>query len=99
MVNVANITNITSLQQMAVYSNNMSGNVLFDGGMFVFFIILLVALLRFNNDFEGSLAISSWTMFIVSALFWMAKVVDVKTVLAFLIIASFTGLYLYSSRR
>lgn len=96
---MTNLTNVTTLQGLAAYTNNYTNGVLFDGGMFVFFIILLMGLLKFNNDFEASIMISSWSMFVVSSLFWLAHLVSIIVIIGFLILAALSALYINFNRK
>ena len=59
MVNMTAVSNITSLQGIAYYTNNMTNGLLFTGGMVVFFIIILVALVKNGEPFENGLAVAS----------------------------------------
>jgi hypothetical protein len=98
-MDLTNMTNVSSLQGVAVFTNDMTGGILFNGAMLVFFIIILVVLTKNDEPFENALAVASWSMFIISAFFWFAELVPTISVLAFLFIAAFTTLYLYTSSR
>lgn len=98
-MDLTNLTNTTTLQGLAYYTNNAVDGVLFTGGMIVMFIIILMTLLRFEQPFENALAISSWVSFIFSVFFWFAKLLPTIIPLMFLMITAFTTLYLYSSRQ
>jgi hypothetical protein len=99
MVDFTNLTNATSLQGIAYYTNSMTDGILFMGGIIVFFIIILVTLVKNDEPFENALAVASWSMFIVSLFFWFANLLPTLIPLAFLFIAALDTLYLYSSRR
>jgi len=97
-MDLTNLTNISSIQGLAFYTNNSVDGVLFSGGIFVFFIILLVSLLRFDISFPAALAVSGWSIFIVSLFFWFAHLLPTLVVLAFLLISGFSVLFLYANR-
>lgn len=96
-MNTANITNITSLQKLAYVTNNYTDGVLFIGGLIVFFIVILMILIKNEQPLPNALAISSWSIFIVASLLWYASLVPTIIPLTFLILTAFTTLYLYTS--
>ena len=98
MVDMTNLTNITSLQGIAYYTNSMTDSLLFTGGIIVFFFIILMALIKNGEPFENGLAVASWSMFVVSLFFWFAQLVPTGLPICFLIVAAFDTLYLYASR-
>jgi hypothetical protein len=97
VVNTTGISNITSFQGLAEYTNTGVGGLLFEGGMVVFFIIMLVVLTK-NFSFEDALLVSAWSMFTISLFFWLAHLISTITPLAFLFIAGASTLYIYTSR-
>jgi ABC-type Fe3+-siderophore transport system permease subunit len=99
MVDLTNFTNVTTLQGLVYETNNVVGNILFTGGMITFFIIILMTLLRNGEPFENCLAVSGWSMFVVSLIFWLGHLVPTLLVLAFLMISAFSTLYLYTTKR
>jgi len=99
MVDMTNLTNITSLQGIATYTNSMTDNILFNGGILVLFIIMLMVLSRNDEPFINTLAISSWSCFILSAFLWLSHLINTLFVLGFLFIAGFSVFYLYSSNK
>jgi hypothetical protein len=99
MVDMTNVSNISSLQGIAYYTNNMTDGLLFTGGIIVFFFIILMALVKSGQPFENGLAVASWSMFIVSVLFWFAQLVSPLLCLGFLVVAAFDVLYLFASRK
>jgi ABC-type Fe3+-siderophore transport system permease subunit len=98
-MNITDLTNSTTLQGVAYYTNNQTDGVLFTGGIIVMFIIILMNLLRTEQTIEQALGISSWVTFMVSIMFWFAKLLPTIIPLMFLMIAGFTTLYIYSSRQ
>jgi hypothetical protein len=98
MVDFTNLTNATTLQGVAEYTNNATGGVLFQGGIFMFFIIMMIILTKNDEPFENALAVSSWSMFVVSAMFWFAELIPTIIPLAFLMLASISVLILYTKR-
>lgn len=97
-INTTGLTNITSLQGIAAYTNDATSGILFTGAIIVFFFIITLILAE-KNPIEHALAVSSWSMFIISLFFWLAHLIPVIVVLPFLFIAGFTTLYLYATRR
>jgi hypothetical protein len=98
MVDMTNLTNLTNLQGMAYYTNNMVDGILFSGGLIAFFFILMLVLIKQGNtDWASILAVSSWSMFLVSAFFWYAELVSVIFPLGFLILGAFSIIVLYTS--
>jgi len=98
-INTTLINNITTLGGLANASNNFSNGILVSGGIIVLYIITIMVMLKYEQPLENSLAISSWSFFVVSAFFWFAKLVSIKMPLVFLIISAFSVLYLYASRQ
>ena len=90
--------NITTLQGLATYTNSATDGLLFTGGVIVFFIILIMILIRNDQPFENALTVSAWAMFMVSLFLWFAGLLPTITPLAFLFLAAFGTLYLYASR-
>lgn len=96
-MNTGNFTNITSLQKLAYVTNNYVDGILFSGGIIIFFIIILMLLLKNEQPFPNALAVSSWSMFMISMLFTFSSLIPMIMPIGFLIMASFTTLYLYTS--
>jgi len=98
VINTTGLSNITSLQGIAAYTNDATEGILFIGAIIIFFFILTMILAE-KNPIEHAIAVSSWSMFIISLFFWLAHLIPVIAVLPFLFIAGFTTLYLYSTKR
>jgi hypothetical protein len=101
MVNVTGISNITSLQGLAFYTNNAVDGILFSGGIIVLFFVMLMVLLRnasYEEPFVNVLAVSSWSMFLISAFFWLAHLVPTIMPLGFLLLGAFSVLIMYSQK-
>jgi len=98
MVDMTNLTNITGLGSLAKFTNNSTDGVLFTGGLIVFFIIILVGLFKNGEPFENALVVSSWSMFIVSILFWYGELVPPLVPLGFLVTAAVSVLILKTSQ-
>lgn len=90
---------MNGLQGMAFKANWASNGVLFTGACVVFFLIILMALIRNEKPFDEAITVSAWVMFVISGLLWLAKLVDDYVPVAFFIIALLGVLYLYSSRQ
>lgn len=99
MVNLANVSNASSLYNIASYTNDNVGGLLFDGGMVVFFVILLFVSRRFNYPLEYSFAVAGWVCFLASAFFWYSALVSGVLVFLFLAVAAFSSLYIYGQGR
>lgn len=98
MVDMTNLTNVTSLQGLAYYTNSMTDSLLFTGGVIVFFFIILMALAKLGEPFENALAVASWSMFIISTFFWFAQLVPTIIPLALLLIVAFDTLFIYAAK-
>ena len=101
VVNTTGLSNVTSLQGLAVYTNNATDGVLFTGGLIVMFFVMLMVLLRQGNyeePFVNVLAVSSWSMFVISMFFWFAQLISTMLPMGFLLLGAFSVLYMYSSR-
>jgi hypothetical protein len=96
-----NLTNFTSglngFQGMASQANSVTGGMLFGGGCVVFFLIILMALIRNDRPFDEALLIASWSMFLVSGLFWLAHLVYDGVPIAFFIVAVLSIIYVRAS--
>jgi len=96
--NNTGLTNISGIQGLASYTNNATSGILFTGGMITLFIVLLFVLLKNEQPFENAFAASSWAMFIISSLFWLAELVPTLVPLGFLLCAGISVLILASRR-
>lgn len=91
-------SNLTSLQEVAYYSNDQTQGLLFGGGIVVLYFIMLLVLSKQDEPFLNSFTVSSWTMFILSAFLWLAHLCPSILVLAFLFLAGLGVLVLYASK-
>lgn len=98
MVDMSVIGNITGLQGLAYYTNNAVDGVLFQGGVIVLFVVMMMVLMKNDEPFINAFAVSSWSMFVLSGIFWFAQLVPTIFVLGFLFCAAFSVLYLYASK-
>ena len=98
-----NLTNVSTMQGVAYYTNNQTDGILFTGGIIVFFIIILMYLYKNmeNNgySFVGIFTVSSWIMFVVSGFFYLANLVQTLIPLMFLLFSAIGTIVLYSSRQ
>jgi hypothetical protein len=98
-----NLTNVSTMQGVAYYTNNATDGILFTGGIIVFFIIILMYLYKNmeNNgySFVGIFTTSSWIMFVVSGFFYLSKLIPTLLPLMFLILSAIGTIVLYSSSR
>jgi hypothetical protein len=101
-VDLSNYTDVGNVQNLALAVNNDVGGILFVGGMFAFYFIILLITYRISErngeDFGVPFTATSWVMFIVSGFFWFAKLLPVVIPLLFLFISAFGVLYLYASK-
>jgi len=98
-IDTSNFTNLTSLQAVAQFTNNSVDGVLFTGGMIVFFIILLMFLIKFNQmPFENNFTVGSFVMTFVSTFFWYAKLLPTAVPLIFLAFTVVGTFMLYGSK-
>lgn len=97
-MNTANFTNISSLQSLASFTNANSGDLLFNGAMVVFFVIIVLFLNRNQLSFENNITVAAWLMFLVSTFLWFSHLVVTFIPLIFLLISAIGTFYLYSSR-
>lgn len=96
-MNMTNLTNVDSLQGLAVFTNNQTGGVLFMGGIIALFIVMVMVLLKNNEPLPNVLSISGWLMFVISCFFWFAGLLSTLFPLLFLIIAGISTLILYNT--
>ena len=93
-----NLENVTGFGKLALYTNDATGGVLFSGGLIVFFIIVLVLLLKYDRPFEEALTVASWSFFMVAVMFWIGGFVALAFPLFFLAVSALGTLYLFSSK-
>ncbi len=102
MVDLTNLTNSSTLQQLAYNTNNSVGGILFIGGIVAFYIIILMSLYRNSEslgyDFISVFTVGSWIMFVGSGFFWYADLIPVLLPLMFLFFSAFGTIYLYASK-
>jgi hypothetical protein len=98
-MDIGNITNMSSIQSVVYYTNNATDGILITGGVIVFFIIILMILIKNGEPIENAMAVTSWAIFLFSAMLWYAHLLDVKLMLLFLFLTAATSLYLYATRR
>jgi hypothetical protein len=97
-MNTTLINNITDFQTLASATNSAVDGILFTGGMLVFYIIMIVIFIRYDQPIENAVTSSSWIMFMIAGLFWYAELVPTLIPLAFLFIAGLGVLYLNTSK-
>ncbi len=97
MVDMTNISSIDSLQGLAYYTNSMTGEILFTGGVVVLYFVMIMVLLKNDTPFINGFTAASWSMFVLSGLLWFAELVPTIFVLGFLIASAFGTLFLYAS--
>lgn len=98
MVNMTNLSNISSLQGIAYYTNNQTDGLLFTGGLIVLYFVALMVLSKNNEPFMNVFAAASWSLFVISLFFWLADLTPSVLTLAFLILSAISGLIMYSSK-
>lgn len=94
--------NITQLQaadtvnELFVYANDVTGQVLMGLFMIAIFFIMLMVLKRW--DFDKALLSSSFSCFILATILSYGRLLNFMIPLLFLIIMAFTGFYMYMNR-
>jgi len=63
------------------------------------FAIILITLLRGQNDFTESVSVSSWAVFVLSLYPAYAKLLDLKWTLGFLVLSAFATFFMYMGKR
>lgn len=97
-MNTTGLSNITGFSSLVEYTNNATSGLLMTGGLIVLFLIVLIVLMRNENEhILNVLATSSWSFFIVSIFFWFAHLVATPLVLGFLVIAAVSTFLLYAT--
>ena len=97
-MDLSNFTNLSGMGELAVATNNAVDGILFSGGLFVFFVIILMVSLRNGELFENVFPMASWIMFVVSLFFWFARLVPTGVALIFLACAAVGTFLLYVRR-
>lgn len=98
VVNTTLLGNVTSFQGMASFTNDAVSGVLFTGGIFALFFIMLLVLNKNDEPFVNVFVISSWSMFVLSLFLWLAHLTPTFVSIVFLVFSGFGTLYLYASR-
>ena len=97
-MNTTGLTNITGFQGIAEYTNNATSGLLFNGGIIILFVIMLIVLMRNESEnFLNVLAVSSWSFFIISIFFWFAHLTSTVLVLGFLFAAGVATFMIYAT--
>ena len=91
LYNLTNLENAESLQQIALFANEVTGQKFFLLVMIAVFIILLFQFKKY--DLQSAILGSSFISFLASGMLWFAKLVSVEVPIAFLAILAFSLLY------
>lgn len=97
LYNLTNLTSATQVSDVALFANSASNGILFGFGLIGVYIILLIALMRF--DFDSNLLASSFVMFVLSSVLAFGEFVSMMFPLGFLLILALTGLFVYMTRQ
>lgn len=97
MYNLTNLTSATNIGQVAVYANNASDGVLFGFLSIAMFIIMLLALKRY--EFDDSLLTASFLSFLLAGIAAYAGLLNIIFPLGYLIILALTGMYVWIVKR
>jgi hypothetical protein len=89
-MNISGIQNASGFGEVAVWTNNSVNGLLFTGGLYILFVILLLVFKSKGESIIVSLSAASWIMFIISGLFWFGKMVSWMLPIQFLIVAAIT---------
>ena len=95
MVNLGNVTDSSNFFDLAFYINNAVDGLLFNGGLIVFFLIILIGSRKFDVKIEHSMAAASWSTFIISGMLWFPHLTSGKLTLMYLAFAAFATAYIY----
>lgn len=95
--NTTNLTSATGIGDLVSFANNATDGVLAVVMLIVIFIIMLVALKRY--DFDDALLASSWVTFLLSIFLRFAGFLPLIWALGFLAIAGFATLWVFTTKR
>jgi hypothetical protein len=90
-----NLTNLTTAQTPAdlfTFANSITSGILFGGGLFALWFIMLFSLIRWGGDVAFTVA--SWSCFLLGVLLAYGGFIGIILPLAFLVMAAFGSLYL-----
>ena len=98
IIDLSNVTqNATALYGVTKYTNDATSGVLMNGGLIAFFIIILLASRKFGVPFVDSLAVASWSMFVLSVFLFALQMVFGLLVFVFLGLAIIATVVLYAT--
>lgn len=97
LYNISDLTSATKVSEVVLFANSTSNGVLFGFGLISFFVIILIALIRY--DFDTVLLVDSFIMFILSGFLAYGGFVSIFFPLAFLLLMILSGLYVYMVRQ
>ena len=97
-MNTTAIGNISSLQGIAYYTNNNTEGILFGGGLVVLFFIILMVTVRNEEVKFASVAVASWSTFLIGLFFWFAHLVPALEIIIFLVITVISTIMLFTNK-
>lgn len=95
--NLSNLTNSSSIPDVAAAANGFAQGNLFGFALIAAFFIMLMSLKKFEMD--GALIVSSWTAFIFGVILSYGGWVNIIYPLGFLILAAFVTLHAHTTGR
>lgn len=84
LINICNGAALNSFYTITKCVNDTSGGLLITGGIFAFYIIILMASKKYSNTFLEIWVATSWVMFLASGFLAFAQLLNILVVLAFL---------------
>ena len=81
-INLTNFTNANNILDIAQYSNNSTGGLLFNGLIIVIFLILVMAFYQYPLKYR--VLVAGWICTVLSSLLWFAGLLQLGFVLGFL---------------
>jgi len=91
------LSNATNVQEVVLAANTYSEGLLLNLFMLAIFLILLMALKRW--EFQDALLTSSFIAFVISGMLTYAGMVSMWVTTVFLTLTAFTGMYMYIIKR
>ena len=95
--NVSLLSSVGTIRELFVVSNTYSNDIFTNLMMFGIFLIMLMALKRFS--FQYAFFASSFACFVLSLFLMYAELLNFYWVLAYLAMAGFSTLYIFTSDR
>lgn len=95
--NLTNLTSATGFYDVASFANEATDGAFMALMVLAVFFVILIAM-AYRRDFKVGLASASFIVFVLSGVLAFAGLVNVMLVWAFLAVAAFSILYLYTAQ-